>query len=108
MMLGIAAISLWCLTLLMQGRLLGLRLYWTMCATIFLINVLNHVDLSFNLLLSLIHIYVEKKIRKTEKEIQRLDKRLAQLKQKTKLGKQTREDYLEEVQVCLLYTSRCV
>ena len=46
MMLGIAAISLWCLTLLMQGRLLGLRLYWTMCATIFLINV----DLSFNLL----------------------------------------------------------
>lgn len=50
MMLGIAAISLWCLTLLMQGRLLGLRLYWTMCATIFLINVLNHVDLSFNLL----------------------------------------------------------
>ena len=50
MMLGIALISLWCLVLLMQGRLLGLRLYWTMCATIFVINILNHVDLAFNLL----------------------------------------------------------
>ena len=50
MMLGIALISIWCLVLLMQGRLLGLRLYWTMCATIFIINIMNGIDLSFNLL----------------------------------------------------------
>ena len=45
LMVGVSVIGVWCMFLLLKGNLLGLRLYWTMSATIIVINLMHGVNL---------------------------------------------------------------
>ena len=45
LMVGVSVIGVWCMLLLLKGNLLGLRLYWTMTATIIVINLIHGVGL---------------------------------------------------------------
>ena len=45
LMIGVSVIGMVCMYLLLKGNLMGLKLYWTMTATILVINLMHGVPL---------------------------------------------------------------